>query len=268
MVVAINPGSLVTSRLRMFFKETELSLGTSFFYERNGSHYLITNWHNVSGRDPKIFKPLSDHAGLPDRVSLTICKSGQLGQWLEGAVLLYSDAGSTEQPTNPVWYVHPQLHQRVDVVAIPFQSPAETQIYPINTMNTVPNMRLIVSGDVFVLGYPKGISGGGAFPIWKRASLATAPELDLNDLPMMLVDTATREGMSGGPVLAVATNGYTTENGTTHIGAQGTRFAGIYSGRLGANELEAQLGVVWKARVLDEIIDGHVTGTSSFLWAA
>ena len=179
-------------------------------------------------------------------------------------MLLYSDAESTEQPTNPIWFVHPQLHQEVDVVAIPFTAPEVAKIYPINTMNTVPDLRLIAGGDVFVLGYPKGTSGGGLFPIWKRASLATEPQLDLNGSPMMLVDTATREGMSGGPVIAVATGGYTTESNNTVLGQDGTRFAGINSGRLGTNELEAQLGVVWKAKVLDEMIDAAQTGTSVF----
>jgi len=35
-------------------------------------------------------------------------------------------------------------------------------------------------------------------------------------------------------------------------------FVGIYSGRiLGKTELEAQLGIVWKKEVIDEIIDGE-----------
>ena len=33
-------------------------------------------------------------------------------------------------------------------------------------------------------------------------------------------------------------------------------FVGIYSGRLGASELEAQLGIVWKPHLIDELIDG------------
>lgn len=68
-------------------------------------------------------------------------------------------------------------------------------------------MLLRVATDVFVLGYPKGISGGGEFPIWKRASIATEPDIQLGTLPKMLVDTATREGMLGAPVIAVARRG-------------------------------------------------------------
>ena len=57
---------------------------------------------------------------------------------------------------------------------------------------------------MFVLGYPKGISGGRGFPIWKRASIATEPDIQHDGLPKLLVDTATREGMSGAPVVAIA----------------------------------------------------------------
>lgn len=262
----INPGSLVTSRLRTFFKDTELSLGAGFFYEFNRLHYLITNWHNVAGRHPKTFNPLDDKRQLPDRALLTVSKAGALGQWGEVEVLLYSDAGSSEQPTRPAWHVHPKFHQQVDVVAIPIKLPDGAQIYPISSINTVPDLRLAVTSDVFVLGYPEGISGGGGFPIWKRASIASEPQINLNNLPMMFVDTATRDGMSGGPVIAMALGGYTTEQMSTVEGRDASRFVGVYSGRVGDDAMGAQLGIVWKASVIDEIIGGQVFGTSSFLW--
>ena len=34
-------------------------------------------------------------------------------------------------------------------------------------------------------------------------------------------------------------------------------FAGIYSGRLRASAVEAQLGIVWKPHLIDEVIDGN-----------
>jgi hypothetical protein len=37
-------------------------------------------------------------------------------------------------------------------------------------------------------------------------------------------------------------------------------FIGVYSGRIGKDESKAQLGIVWKARVIDEIISGGVRG--------
>jgi hypothetical protein len=42
------------------------------------------------------------------------------------------------------------------------------------------------------------------------------------------------------------------------------RFVGVYSGRLGHGELEAQLGIVWKAKAVDEVVQGQTKGKSSF----
>jgi hypothetical protein len=38
----------------------------------------------------------------------------------------------------------------------------------------------------------------------------------------------------------------------------------VYSGRLGHGELEAQLGNVWKAKAVDEVVQGQTKGKSSF----
>jgi hypothetical protein len=59
---------------------------------------------------------------------------------------------------------------------------------------------------VFILGFPKGISQG-AFPIWKRGSIATEPLYGVTTIwaksgaPVILVDALTNDGMSGSPVL-------------------------------------------------------------------
>jgi hypothetical protein len=37
-------------------------------------------------------------------------------------------------------------------------------------------------------------------------------------------------------------------------------FLGVYSGRVGKGELMAQLGIVWKAKVVEEIVLGKVVG--------
>lgn len=116
-----------------------------------------------------------------------------------------------------------------------------------------------------MLGYPKGLSGGGLFPIWKRATLTTEPAVNIDGLPKMLIDIATREGMSGSPVFAVNKGMYQTSNSLSISPGGGTRFLGIYSGRnTGKTEIEAQLGFVWKEDVIKEIIEGQERGESSF----
>jgi len=60
--------SLTTHHLHMCFTETDtvLSSGTGFVYEHHGIPYLITNWHNVSGRNPSTNACLSDTLAVPD----------------------------------------------------------------------------------------------------------------------------------------------------------------------------------------------------------
>lgn len=42
-------------------------------------------------------------------------------------------------------------------------------------------------------------------------------------------------------------------------------FVGVYSGRLGAkDEFQAQLGIVWKKQVIEEIIEGQVKSNVDF----
>jgi hypothetical protein len=90
----------------------------------------------------------------------------------------------------------------------------------------------------------------------------------LDDLPKLLIDTATRRGMSGSPVVARRSGiihprgenlGATGISPNTIIG-QADTFLGVYSGRLGNDEMGIQVGIVWKASVIEEIISGNLRG--------
>ena len=101
------------------------------------------------------------------------------------------------------------------------------------------------------------MSGGAHFPIWKRGSIATEPDIDLDGLPKLFVDTASREGMSGAPVFAQYTGFWTPEDKSElkdSVFGTGRRFLGIYSGRVGDDPFQAQLGIVWKPTAIEEII--------------
>jgi hypothetical protein len=76
----------------------------------------------------------------------------------------------------------------------------------------------------------------------------------------MIVDTATREGMSGAPVIARRSGGFHKSDGMITIaGGRGTKLVGIYSGRLPSNDqFGAQLGYVWPARYIEEIAQNGV----------
>jgi hypothetical protein len=169
---------------------TELASGTAFLYRRRERLFLISNWHNYSGRDPVTKQPMANHAGVPDTVSCYACLDG-----------LYVNRGWIDIPLNkdghPVWYEHPMLGSKIDVAALPLELDGGYQAIVVNEM---PNTKMVlrVSHDVFVLGYPLGLMNSHGLPVWKRATVASEPGVSE---PFFLVDTATRAGMSGSPVI-------------------------------------------------------------------
>lgn len=183
--------------------------------------------------------------------------SGPVSQlrWSQRRLPLYRN----DEMREPLYHIHPTLGERVDLATFPLCGLEETAIVTANSpQHSLNRIVLRPSLDVFVLGYPRGMSGGAKLPIWKRGTIATEPDFDLEGLPKFWIDTATREGMSGSPVYAQATGMWFEEEKLEMddaIFGTGRRFAGIYSGRVGADPLQAQLGIVWKVRAIEETIE-------------
>ena len=271
--------SWVPFRIRICYEEHELGIGTAFIYRHKGESYIITNWHNVSGRRPYDKKLISKYAVAPDNLSTEVPMASPEKLEIEIPTSSKEDLGNGESLVGwksytmelyknevPIWYVHPEHKHLVDVVAIPMDSDGTKLIVANDESLELTNFTLRPSIDAFVLGYPLGLTGGAKFPIWKRASIASEPDIDLDKLPKFLIDTATREGMSGSPVYAQI-NGYFTPEDKPGIEnaiiGEGSRFAGIYSGRLGDDIFKAQMGVVWKEKAIIAIIEGKVVDESS-----
>src|SRR5262249_47041902 len=73
----------------------------------------------------------------------------------------------------------------------------------------------------------------------------------------LLVDTASRPGMSGSPVILRTYGTHMSPGEVTVAAGAANKFIGVYSGRLHTQDpLEAQIGMVWPAIYIDEIIDG------------
>lgn len=246
----IDQYSVAPRPIEMLFQKTCLALGTAFAWKQGSNHYLITNWHNLSGKDPRTGQHLSSTNAEPDCIRVWLNKRDSLAQRVPVIVPVRSSEGQ------PLWWVHPVFGCKVDVVALPIKPPAGIDMHPINEMPTL-NLNLEVGQDVFVLGYPFGIGPFG-LPIWKRASIASEPQVIDGADPHMLVDTASRPGMSGSPVIRKSWNTHQLVTGDIQMGTSSAcRFVGIYSGRLATNDQnDAQLGIVWPAALLPEIIEG------------
>lgn len=262
-----NALSYTSIPIELFFKETGQSLAkaTAFVYEYNDKLYLITNWHNLTGINPNTGMQIGSHGGRPDQMEIILLNKTKLPvlEWFGVRIDLYDNG-------RPDWLVHPEHKEKVDVIAIELDIDKEFSggFWPINKMN-FNEFKVEVADDVFVLGFPYSINGGGYFPIWKRGSVASEPDFDLDNLPKFYIDTASKRGMSGSPVIYRRTGIHGTKNNqitdNTIIGTVQS-FIGIYSGRItGETEFDAQLGVVWKAKVIEEIIDGKIYDNGAYL---
>jgi hypothetical protein len=109
---------------------------------------------------------------------------------------------------------------------------------------------------VSVVGFPFGLTAGGALAVWATGFIATDPDVDYAGLPVFLIDCRSRQGQSGSAVIAHRTGGaVATETGVMVGGGVMTRFLGIYSGRVNA---ESDLGFVWKAAAIRQLVSAIV----------
>ncbi len=264
-MIRTDPVSLTTHHLDLCLQETDtvISSGSGFLYERNHEFFLITNWHNVSGRNPITKKCLSSNLAIPDMLSTLFRDKTQPANCRREHIALYKDINMQE----PVWYEHPVYGCSVDVVAIPIPDKIieDYKLFPINAIDFNVGYKEEVADDAFVIGYPFSEITHLQLPIWKRASIASEPDINLDQLPKFLIDTATRPGLSGSPVIMQRIGIHGVKNGVldgSEVIGRIRNFIGIYSGRIGSDEVQAQLGVVWKAKVIDEIIDERVKAKS------
>jgi len=175
--------------------------------------------------------------------------------WFTRAERLYDDA---DQPS--LWLEHPRLGGQVDAVALPLTDINGVAVHDYDPWT--PGVPLAVSaGDVVSIpGFPFGRTASGNFAIWVQGAIASEPAVDLDNLPLFMIDSRTRPGSSDSPVILYRSGGMVPldDGSTAAYNGPVFRFLGIYSGRISA---ESDLGHVWKASAIAEIIDGQCRGS-------
>lgn len=241
--------------IEMYRGDILLASGTAFLAANNQQSHctLITNRHNVTGRDNISGKCLNKMGATPDTIVIHFHKAGRLGEWTKIHLPLYRDDGS------PWWIEHPKLGEIADIAALNLSWGSDVDRIPYYMEMELDRNNVYVgpAEPISVIGYPFGLSSFGKFPIWTTGFLAQ--ELDLIDpeLPCFLIDCRTRQGQSGSPVIAYRTGSYRTKKSggpisATLSAASSWEFLGIYSGRVNA---ESDLGRVWHAAAVKELLD-------------
>jgi hypothetical protein len=256
--------NFAATHLTMKLGDDTLSMGSGFFWGKRDSTFLVTNWHNLSGRNPHTGQPMSKSGALPDRVELQLAyrtreaNAEGFSHFCFGSltVLLFEQDALT-----PRWLEHPVFGRKVDVAALDVTMQVRnTMAKTANETETDAIVTLSSSDDVFILGFPFGIIPGAPVPLWKRGTIALDPNYDPEGLPKLFVDTASRDGMSGSLVLAqhvVVNASYKKRDGSKagpFIHQVVRTVAGVYSGRHYPDYEKAQLGIVWKRPTIEEVV--------------
>ena len=172
------------------------------------------------------------------------------------------EVGLFHEPGVPAWREHPQHRGAVDVVALPIPAPPTGDSFAHPVPAWPPRVVLPVTSRVSVVGFPQGISVAERVAVWTTGFAASEVDLPVDDLPLFLIDAATREGQSGSPVLWYNARGriLTTAGSLIDNGSEHADLLGVYSGRL---RRDSTLGRVWRADAVARIVTDGVPGSVS-----
>lgn len=243
--------------------------GCIFVSSPRGEHFLVTNWHILTGRQTQNPAELMPNVpDSPDEIRFSLFQSDtNYERTLTLRAPLYDRNSNAAR-----WIEHPRGGCVIDLAALPLVDiPDEAEVISSADLRPTQNMKLEVGMDVFIIGFPYGITGGGGIlPVWKKGTIATEPYVLLDDLPKFLVDSSTRLGMSGSPVFSYATGTYrTTDNEVVQsFGPQPPyNFVGVLSAHIGSGNAAKplpELAVIWHAQAVSEMMGNPRPGQNPF----
>jgi hypothetical protein len=224
-----------------------LGSATGFIIRSKTINYLVTNYHVVTNKNAW------DNAWMNPRVPITpnrikIFHNGKnLGDHIEKFENLISPNGDT------LWYRSKIDGNIVDVIELPLKDTSNTTIYPVNYLQNTDSLSVFPTDRVFMPGFALGLRSASGLAIWKSGFLASEPDLDQENKPIIWVDDIPFPGMSGSPVYLIPDQ-VIYKNGTVlqHMGgANQAFFLGVFS----HGDSRGVYGALWKASFLNKTFD-------------
>lgn len=234
------------------------AIGTTFFYDYDGKTWLVTAAHNLTARHAFTGAVLGcPPTDRPVALTLSYCveEPGEDRTRLRFAsadLPLYDPDGTGR------WIHHPD-GRHVDIAAIPItELPATWKQRTVNDkrLSDVRPFTVTAGESAVILGFP--LQGEPRLPFWKSATVATEP--DLCNSSHFWVDSASRPGMSGGPVFA-RDSGYLASNPSDGVWGVFYHFIGVYTGRVDDDQFSVQVGRVFRADVINDMLDANTFWT-------
>jgi len=221
------------------YKDTVfLGSATGFVIKSKTQKYLITNWHVVTNKSPVTKNWLYKNIQVsPNRIAI-MHNAKKLGNYN----LRFEDL--IDIRSNNILYKEFTVgREMVDVVAIPLKDTlGDIAFYPVNYSKETDSLLLQPTDRLFVLGFPKGIRSAPFLPIWKSGLIASEPDIDQENKPIIWLDIASFGGMSGSPVYLITDKlTYKNGNAVNMIGGVESFFLGVFS-----HGQDINVGALWK----------------------
>ena len=248
--IMLDPLSVTSLLVIPRLNGNDIGAATGFIVRVSGRNFLVTNRHVCTGTHPETGESVFLSSERHSHLAIAHHSKERLGQWRLAEYPLYSASGS------PNWIEHP-VDPSFDVVAIPIDPLSEEfDMYPFDLGLADTDLIPQPGMTAFIIGFPFGKTSAGCLPIWKTGHIASDPDINFEDKPILLIDATTRSGMSGSPVVLRTNGGFRTRNGNFVMSGGDALFLGVYSGRL---HKDIEIGIVWKPRVVTEIIAAALT---------
>lgn len=265
-----NQLSYTTTLIELKSNDNALSYGTGFYYltkwDGVDTVFLVTNYHVLTGNSP------DERQNEPQGDSITFYY--HMDESDPCPVVRLKVPLFTNQHFQ-TWLEHP--NKKVDIAMIPitFSLPVEPFWKLITKELTETDIEINTPDSVTLIGYPKSfLDEKNALPIYKSGNIASEFNINFNGDPCFLIDISAFAGNSGSPVFSIQKNAQIiSKEIIMKVSGSSVKFLGIYSAGIEHNghllpifgirneqkslitSLDMQLGVVWKAYLLQEIVD-------------
>jgi hypothetical protein len=161
------------TKLELLARDQIIGNATGFFLKGETGWTIITNWHVLAGRDVANGQPRHQSGAVPDQCRFHTCTiPGEQLVWVAHSVNLGDPLAGTAS-----WFEHPTEGQAIDVGILPINATSVGHAKNLlDPSGHDSNMFIDLGAELFLPGYPLGLTAAGKMAIWKRASLASSLE--------------------------------------------------------------------------------------------
>jgi hypothetical protein len=236
--------SLQSLYIELYKDSIPIGSATGFIIKPKFKYYLITNWHVVTNKNP-VTKSWIDPNNKVAPNKIAIMHNGKgLGTY---SLRFENLVDSNSKILYKEYSIDKEM---LDVVALPLKDTSgNITIYPVNYLPNTDSIIIQPTDRLFVLGFPKGVRSAPFMPIWKSGLIASEPDIDQENKPIIWLDIESFGGMSGSPVYLI-TDKLQYKNGSTAnlMGGQLSFFMGVFS-----HGQDINVGALWKNNYLKNI---------------